>query len=261
MFMEQRQRCTERHWNQKRFGTNDPQRCCHGLGFGGMGKRGFAFLVWYKWLSEVLSLIRFWRDGKKGFCLSSLFLFCLWNQFYIELLASHPRDVQQRKFLAVSFNSWCIFSSLMLCKLWLLLVLSVTNSILCVSLRICSLKFPIYCFFPLLSFTWFSICLGIVVTNSSAWCFGSSRHEDFKFSKGNVLLSCLGEGTWINHISISLFPPSLMYLVTVFTKLLLFKCYNLNFPLQRQKQTTLNRKEKGNFGKISSEMVLIKRQT
>lgn len=89
------------------------------------------------------------------------------------------------------------------------------------------------------------------MTNRSAWFFGLSRHEDCKFAKGNVLLSCLGEGTWINHIPISLFPTSLMYLVTVFTKLLL-KWYNLNFPLLRQKQTTPNRKEKGNFGKISS---------
>lgn len=94
--------------------------------------------------------------------------------------------------------------------------------------------------FPLLSFTLFSICLGIVVTNSSACFFGLSRDEDFQFAKGDVLLSCLGKAAWINHIPISLFPTSLMYLVTVFSKLLLLKCYNLNFSLLRQKQTTPN---------------------
>lgn len=82
--------------------------------------------------------------------------------------------------------------------------------------------------FSLLSL--FSICLGIVVTNSSACFFGLSRREDFKFAKGNVLLSCLGEGAWVNHIPSSVFPASLMYLVT---KLLFLKWYNLNFPLLR----------------------------
>jgi len=67
------------------------------------------------------------------------------------------------------------------------------------------------------------------VTNSFALFF-VFRHGDFKFAKGNVLLSCLGEATWVNHIPIDLFPPSLIYLVTVCAKLLL-KWYNPNFPL------------------------------
>lgn len=99
--------------------TNDLQRCCPGLGLG--GKRGFVFLVCSCSVSGI-SLIS-------------------------ELLASHPRAVHQRNFLAVSFNSWCIFSSLMLCKLWLLFLLRVSNLILHVSIRIHNRKLPIYCFF------------------------------------------------------------------------------------------------------------------
>lgn len=99
--------------------------------------------------SEVLSRIRFWRDGEKGFF---AFLVCSCSvsgiSFTSELFASYPRDVHQKKFLAANFDSRCIFLSLMLCKLWLLLVLSVSNLILCVSMRICNFQLPIYHFFP-----------------------------------------------------------------------------------------------------------------
>lgn len=184
MSMEQRQGCPERHraWksgiSHKLFGlhyTSDLQRCWHGLGFGG--------------------------NGGKGFCLFTLLLFCLCNQFYIPALGFPPSWCPSKKIL--SFNSWCISPSLMLCKLWLLLVFSVPNWILWVSIRICNLKLPIYCFFPCYHSHYFLYVEELLWQIVLHRFLGLSRQEDFKFAKGNVLLSCLGEGAWINHIPIS----------------------------------------------------------
>lgn len=91
-----------------------------------------------------------------------------------------------------------------------------------------------------------SLCLQVIVTNSFALFFVLSRPGDFKIAERSVLLICLGEATWVNHIPISLFPQT-SYIKLGFALSCFWRGTASIFISHRQSKTPQIRKEKGNL--------------